>query len=123
MKIKKESNAKNVFIRNFSIKKAMDHIESILGSLPMILDRKNENNTLEKVRDELFPNENQDRDNCFEKLFKIAFDNCESEERAEELMNRFVKSLGVVTFDELNVIIYLSNDFSIGKYFLFISRF
>jgi hypothetical protein len=101
----------------------MDHIESILDSLPMILDSKNEGKTLKTTKDIFFPDEKQDYNDSFEKLFKIAFDNCESKERAKELMKSFVNTLNIVTFDEINVIIWLSNDCSIGQIIIFLIYF
>ena len=94
-------------------------LELILENIPMILILKNNNNTLDTIREKLFPSEKQDPNNAFEKLFKIAFDNCESKERAKELMKKFVNTLDIVTFDEINVIIWLSNDCSIGQIIIF----
>jgi hypothetical protein len=74
---------------------------------------KNQNDDVQSTLAALFPDRIGDKG--FEKLFKIAFDNCESEERAKQLMNECIYSLDIVTYDKINIIIWLSNDFSISK--------
>jgi glutathionylspermidine synthase len=78
-------------------------MEIICKNLEAMLSYKEQNNDVQATLNELFPRlVGQD---SFQKLFKIGFDNCESEERASRLMNEYLKSLEVETYNRISVII------------------
>jgi hypothetical protein len=88
-------------------------MERICSNFVAMRIYKNRNDDVQNTLAELFPDRIGEKG--FEKLFKIAFENCESEERAKQLMNECINSLDIVNYDKINIIIWLSNDFSIGK--------
>ena len=109
---KNKFNIKNLeIIENF-----FNIMDIICENLDAMLTLKSQNKDVQATLNELFPQLVGENGFAFQKLFKIAFDNCESKERAMRLMNESIEALEIVTYDQINVIMWFSNDFSVCKF-------